>query len=107
MHTLLIEGTLKPGKRAEFLTIWNKEILTTLKKQNGFVDEILLFSEDDPNCAVGISLWNAKEDAERYHRDVFPRMINTLQQIIDTPPTVRAFNVESSETFRVAEGKAA
>ena len=107
MHTLIIEGTLKPGKRAEFLNIWNKEILTTLKKQNGFVEEILLFSADDPNRAVGLSFWKAKEDAERYHRDVFPKMVNTVQQYIDTPPTVRGFNVESSQTFRIAEGKAA
>jgi hypothetical protein len=38
---------------------------------------------------------------------VFPKMVNTVQQYIDTPPTVRVFNVESSQTFRIAEGKAA
>lgn len=107
MHTLLIEGTLKPGKRAEFLTIRSKEILPTLKKQAGFVDEILLFSIEDQNLAVGISVWKAKEDAERYHRDVFPKTLNSIQQLVDQKPTVRPFNVESSQTLRIAEGKAA
>jgi len=107
MHTLLIEGTLKPGKRAEFLTTWNKEILATLKKQPGFVEEILLFSADDPNRAVGVSIWKAKEDAERYHRDVFPKQLASIQQLIDQKPTVRPFNVESSQLLRIAQGKAA
>ena len=43
MHTLIIEGTFKPGKKTEFVTAWNNEILPTLRKQQGFVDEILLF----------------------------------------------------------------
>jgi hypothetical protein len=45
MHTLIIEGTFKPGKKTEFVTAWNNEILPTLKKQQGFVDEILLSVE--------------------------------------------------------------
>jgi hypothetical protein len=40
MHTLIIEGTFKPGKNTEFVTAWNNEILPTLRKQQGFVDEI-------------------------------------------------------------------
>jgi hypothetical protein len=43
MHTLIIEGAFKPGKKTEFVTSWKNEILPNLKEQPGFVDEILLF----------------------------------------------------------------
>ena len=35
MYTLIIEGTLKAGKKEEFKTAWGNEILPTLKKQAG------------------------------------------------------------------------
>jgi heme-degrading monooxygenase HmoA len=107
MHTLLIEGRVKPGKKSEFITIWNREILPTLKKQPGFVDEILLFGTAETESGVGIGLFKTREDAERYHREVFPRLANTVQHLMTGPPTVRQFNVEASETFRIAAKAAA
>jgi len=107
MHTLLIEGRVKPGKKSEFITTWNREILPTLKKQPGFVDEILLFSTTEPEAGAGISLFKTREDAERYHREVFGRMAGTVQHLMTGPPTVRQFNVEASETSRIAAKAAA
>jgi hypothetical protein len=107
MYTLIIEGTLKADKKEEFNTAWRNEILPALKKQNGFVDEILLFDATNPNRGVGLSFWNRQEDAERYHRDVFPQLVNSLRSLIETAPTVRSFTVEAAETFRIVAGKAA
>jgi heme-degrading monooxygenase HmoA len=107
MHTLIIEGTFKPGKKTEFITAWNHEILPTLKKQQGFVDEILLFGTTDPDLGVGLSFWKTSEEAERYHREVFPRVASSVQHLLDSAPKVRSFNVEASETFRIPAGKAA
>jgi heme-degrading monooxygenase HmoA len=107
MHTLLIEGRVKPGKKSEFITTWNREILPMLKKQPGFVDEILLFGTAEQESGVGISMFKTREDAERYHREVFPRQANTVQHLMIGPPTVRQFNVEASETFRIAAKAAA
>lgn len=107
MHTLLIEGRVKPGKKSEFITTWNREILPTLKKQPGFVDEILLFSTTDPEAGAGISLFQTREDAEHYHREVFPHSAGTVQHLMTGTPTVRQFNVEASETFRIAAKAAA
>ena len=107
MHTLIIEGTFKPGKKDDFTKAWRSEILPTLKKQNGFVDEVLLFESADPNRGVGLSFWNAKEDAERYHREVFPRIAGSVQHLMDAAPTVRSYDVEAAETFRIRARKAA
>ena len=101
MHALLIEGHVKPGKKSEFITVWTREILPTLKKQPGFVDEILLFSTSEPEAGAGISLFKTREDAERYYREVLPRSTSHVQHLMTGPPTVRQFNVEASETFRI------
>jgi hypothetical protein len=61
MHTLIIEGTFKPGKKTEFVTAWKKEILPTLKKQPEFVDEILLFGTAEPDSGVGLSFGSPAE----------------------------------------------
>ena len=107
MYTLIIEGTLQPGKKSEFLNHWNKEILPTLKKQHGFVDEVLLFGSQDPNLGVGLSFWKTREQAERYHREVFPKLAGSVEHLISGAPTVRSFNVEAAEKFKVRAGKAA
>jgi len=38
---------------------------------------------------------------------VFPRMANTVQHLMTGTPTVRQFNIEASETFRIAVKAAA
>ena len=107
MHTLIIEGTFKPGKKPEFVAAWNNEILPTLKKQQGFVDEILLFGAEKPNLGVGLSFWNSREDAERYHRKVFSKVAGSVKHLMRGAPTVRSFNVEAAATFHIPAGKAA
>jgi heme-degrading monooxygenase HmoA len=105
MHMLLIEGNTK-GKREEFLNVWSNQILPTLKKQSGFVDEILLFG-DTENEAVGLSFWKTKEDAKRYQSEVFQQQVDKVQDAIEGAPSVRDFKVVASETFRIAVPKAA
>jgi heme-degrading monooxygenase HmoA len=107
MHTLIIEGHIKPGKRNEFLAAWKKDILPALKKQQGFVDEILLLGSTEQDSGVGLSFWKTREEAERYHRSTFPRLTSAVQHLMNGSPTVRSFNVESSETFHIATEKAA
>ena len=107
MHTLIIEGTFKPGKKTEFVTAWNNEILPTLRKQQGFVDEILLFGTEKPDLGVGLSFWKTREEAERYHREIFPKVAGSVGHLMEGAPTVRSFNVEAAATFHIYAGKAA
>jgi heme-degrading monooxygenase HmoA len=107
MHTLIIEGNIKPGKKNEFLAAWKKDVLTALKKQQGFVDEMLLFGTTTPDSGVGLSFWKTREEAERYHRSTFPKVASAVQHLMNGTPTVRSFNLEASETFHIATDKAA
>jgi heme-degrading monooxygenase HmoA len=106
MHMLHIDGRLKPGKKEEFLKAFNSQILPLLKKQNGFVDEILLF-EDATNTGIGLSFWKSRKDAEQYQHNVFEKAKSHVEHLLEGKVTIRSCEVESSETFHITSRKAA
>ncbi|MFY9558803.1 MAG: hypothetical protein WAQ52_01090 [Terriglobales bacterium] len=59
------------------------------------------------NAKPRVSFWNAKEDAERYHREQYPKINEMLAHLLATAPVIRTFDVHTSTTHRVAAGKAA
>lgn len=107
MFTRLVELTTKTGKARELCTTIDEKVLPTLKKQAGFVDEAVLASDTDTNRVLGISFWNSKDDAERYHREQYPKINEMLSHLLETDPVIRTFEVHTSTTHRVAGGKAA
>jgi uncharacterized protein (UPF0371 family) len=107
MYMLLIDGKINAGKKNEFVNAWQSQILPLLKKQNGFVDEILLFENATPQSCVGLCLWKTQADGEHYHREVFPKAKDFVQHLLNGAPAIRGFDVEAAETFRIAAGKAA
>jgi hypothetical protein len=60
---------LKPIVVNEFPVTFEKEILPLLRSQKGFLDELLLVIPEKRE-AVAISLWETKEYAEIYTREV-------------------------------------
>src|SRR4051812_26637520 len=61
---------LKPNSAAEFAQPPENEIIPLLRKQKGFQDEIAFIAPGEKE-AVGISLWDHKEDAEAYRRGTY------------------------------------
>jgi heme-degrading monooxygenase HmoA len=107
MYTRVVELTTKRGKARELCDTINEKALPILKKQSGFVDETVLASDTESNRVLGLSFWNSKEDAERYHREQFPKIHEMLKHLLETEPVIRTFDVHSSTTHRIAAGKAA
>jgi heme-degrading monooxygenase HmoA len=107
MYTLVIDATFKADKKPEFLNYWKSEIFPTLQEQNGFVDEILLFADKDPNQGMGLSFWDNKQDAENYYRNVFPRLASAVEPFCERRPVAREYNVEIAESFDVSGEEAA
>ena len=107
MFTRVVEITSKSGKAKELSNTINEKVLPILKKQTGFVDEAVLVSDTEPTRILGLSFWNSKEDAERYHREQYPKINEMLSHLLDTAPVIRTFDVHTSTTHRVAAGKAA
>jgi quinol monooxygenase YgiN len=107
MYTRVVEFTSKSGKAKELSNTINEKAVPILKKQNGFVDEIVLVSDAEQDRVLGLSFWNARDDAERYHREQYPKIHEMLKPLLETEPVIRTFDVHTSTTHRIAAGKAA
>jgi quinol monooxygenase YgiN len=107
MFTRVIEVTTKPGKARDVSHTLNDKVLTILKNQPGFVDEVVLISEHNPDQILALSFWKSREDADRYNREQYSRVTDLIQNFIEGPPKVRPFNVEQSTIPKIAAGKAA
>jgi len=107
MFTRVVELTSKSGKAQELSNTINEQAVPILKKQNGFVDEIILNSDAEPDRVLALSFWKTKEDADRYQREQFAKVTEILSNHIESPPAVRTFNVHTSTPHKIAAGKAA
>ena len=84
---------LKPNLAKEFPVTFEKEIVPLLKRQKGFVDELLLVTPDKKEL-VAISLWETKEHAEIYHRELYPRVEKMVERFIEGTPVIRNLETE-------------
>jgi hypothetical protein len=92
---------LKPNVAKEFPVMFEKEILPLLKRQKGFVDELLLVTPEN-NEVVGISLWEKKEYAEIYNRELYPKIEKMLEMFIVGVPIIKNFEAEYSTFHKLA-----
>ncbi len=107
MFTRIVEIAAKQGKTKEVAQTIQEKVLPILKKQPGFVDEIVLVSTADTNRILGMSFWQTPEDAELYRLDHYPKVQELLRPLLETIPKVNTFDVDATTTHKIALGKAA
>src|SRR6266404_1858449 len=107
MFTRVVEMTSKSGKSQELANIIDEKAVPILKKQRGFVDEIVLVSHADPDRVLALSFWNKQEDAEQYQREQYQKIHDTLRHLIEAEPEVRTFDVHTSIGHKITAEKAA
>ena len=86
---------LKPGRTAEFTQLLDQTIIPLLRKQKGFQHEITLVGPGGAD-AVGISVWDSKENAEMYARGAYPGVLKALDQVLEDTPQVQTYDVSNS-----------
>ena len=89
---------LKANSVAEFTNLIDNEAIPLLRKQKGFQEEITLVAPDGRE-AVGISLWDQKENAEAYNRDAYPQLLKAMDRVVEGTPQVHSYDVTNS-TFK-------
>jgi len=89
MFTRVVELISESGKAKELANTINEKVVPILKKQRGFVDETVLISDTEPTRILGLSFWNNKEDAERYHQEQYPKIQNIRRPYLDNAPDRR------------------
>lgn len=107
MFSRIVEIRCKEGKNQEAMRLINEKVVPLLRKQQGFRDEIVLHSSEDPNRLVGLSFWDNKEDAERYQRDVYSQVTDILRPACEGEPRISSFNVSTSTAHKITQEKAA
>jgi hypothetical protein len=95
MFARKVAARLKPNKLTEFTNVMEREILPWLRKQEGFVDLIILAAADSKEVAT-ISFWDHKGDAEAFNSDGYPEALKLLEGLLDGTPYVKTFDVVSS-----------
>jgi hypothetical protein len=83
---------IKKNSLPEFPQVIEKEVLPLLRRQKGFLDELLLIAPEKTEV-VAISLWENKEFAEIYNREFYPEVVKILNKYIEGVPVVKAFEV--------------
>ena len=92
---------LKPGRAAEFTQLLDKNVIPVLRKQKGFQDEIAFIAPGGAD-AVGISVWDLKENAETYARGAYSAVLKALEQVVEGTPRVQTYEVSNSTFHKIA-----
>ena len=101
MFARIVAMRLKPNAGAEFTQTIEKKILPILRKQKGFRDE-MTFVAPDGTEAVGISLWDRKEQAEAYSNNAYPEVMKELAKVVDGTPRIQTYEVSNSTAHNIA-----
>ena len=101
MYARNVRLHLKPNSGSDFTQTLEKDVLPLLRKQSGFKDEITFLAEDGRD-AVAISLWDRKESAEQYGRDIYPQVLKGLTRLVEGTPEVQTYEVGNSTFHEIA-----
>ena len=104
MYARIVNMKLKKDTHIEFAKTFEDEVVPMLRKQNGFKDEISLFSPERSEVSA-ISFWNVRENADEYNRTMYPQILKNLSKVIEGTPEVRSFEVSSSTFHKIAAGQ--
>jgi quinol monooxygenase YgiN len=82
-------------KNEEFHTLFRNEILPTLKKQEGFKNELLLVKDQH---VLAISVWNNADSARKYEATTYTQLDKKLRPIMTAAPVVDTYRYDSLST---------
>jgi len=106
MFTRVVEVRTKPGRAKELCHTIHERVLSALKAQPGFVDEIVLISDTEAERVLALSFWKTKEDAERHSHEQYSQIKEMIQHEVHSAPKVHMYTVETSTAHKIAKGKA-
>ena len=90
---------IKKTYMSEIPQVFEKEVLPLLRRQKGFLDE-LLFATPEKTEIVAISLWENKEFAEIYNREFYPEVVRILDKYVEGSPMVKTYEVKYAQHFQ-------
>lgn len=96
---------LRPDAAAQFLQKMEVEIIPLLRKQKGFLDELILLSRGGKEI-YAYSFWESSEDAERYDGTAFRDVTDLITGLVEGAVRVHTYVVASSTFHKIAAAAA-
>jgi heme-degrading monooxygenase HmoA len=103
MFARFVELTVKPDKKPEFIKKMKEEIFPILKTYKGFFDLVPLEVETEFTKFYVVSLWNEREDMEKYTKEHFPK----VEPFLTAPIIVKHCTVDETIPKRFVAAVAA
>jgi len=95
MFARKVSVRLKPDSLRLFAGLMECKILPWLRKQEGFLDLIILALPNGSEVAT-ISFWDQEANAQAYSSSGYPEVLQILEELLDGIPYVKTFEVVSS-----------
>jgi len=100
MYARFITAPMKEGDFKLVAQTLDKEVIPLLKKQPGFKDELAFFDHDKGE-AIAISFWDSKPHVEKYDRDVYPEVKQSMEKAFKGQPVIRTLEVFNSTAYDI------
>ena len=97
---------LKSNSSVAFTKLIENETIPALRKQAGFQGELTFLTPSGAE-AVGISLWDTKENADSYASTGYPEVMKNLNKFVEGTPRVQTYEVSNSTFHKIAAAVAA
>ena len=78
---------VKPEMLAEFTSLFEREIVPLLRRQQGFKDELVLAAPGSRDV-LALSFWETSADAEAYFNSAYKDALTVLAPVIAGTPRV-------------------
>jgi hypothetical protein len=101
MYTRVIQAAIRPKRVAEFKGAVTDHDLPIIRSQHGFVDDVEMYAG---NQFISLTFWETEEDAERFTRDVFPRIAARSSPLVVSPLEARAYKLEEDTVHILRSG---
>jgi hypothetical protein len=90
MFARKVSVRLKPDSLRLFASLVERKILPWLRKQEGFLDLIILALPDSSEVAT-ISFWDQEANAQADNSSDYPEVVEILEELLDGIPYVKTF----------------
>ena len=100
MFARTVSVRLKTGRAEEFTRLLDHHVMPVLWKQKGFQDEITLVAPGGAE-AIGISVWDLKENAETYAHGAYADVLKVLEPVVEGTPQVQTYEVTNSTLHKI------
>jgi quinol monooxygenase YgiN len=102
MFARIVTMRPKPNTVVQLTKVLEDQVLPTLRKQDGFQDEVCLISADTKKAVV-ISFWGRQEQADKYSVTAYPQILEAVKHLLEETPVAKSYEMLSSTFYKKAD----